>query len=149
MVLGHRLRWWYWLPGLLLSGFGLFFLVYGGDYAMGSMRRIGPGFFPAALSWLLMGLGAAVALEGLLLRDSAPEIHFRPLLMVVAAIILWALSLETFGLYPATFLLVVVSSLAERRTRLWPTLLLALALSLLSHGIFIYGFRLPFQPFIW
>ncbi|WP_366554278.1 tripartite tricarboxylate transporter TctB family protein [Aquibaculum sediminis] len=149
MSLRHRLHWWYWLPGLVLIGFGLFFLLHAQGFSMGSPRRIGPGFFPTGISWLLIVLGAAVVGESLLLRDARPELRFRPLVMVVAAILIWALALERLGLYPATFLLVLVSGLSERGFRLWPSLGLALGLSVMSHAVFVYGLRLPFQPFAW
>src|SRR5215212_1832281 len=50
--------------GLLLAAFGIAALVFGADLAMGTARRMGPGYMPYGLAWLLVLCGAAVALRG-------------------------------------------------------------------------------------
>src|SRR3954471_14838426 len=50
--------------GLLLAAFGIAALVFGADLAMGTARRMGPGYMPYGLAWLLILCGAVVALRG-------------------------------------------------------------------------------------
>src|SRR3954470_20258785 len=50
--------------GLLLAAFGVAALVFGADLAMGTARRMGPGYMPYGLAWLLILCGAVVALRG-------------------------------------------------------------------------------------
>jgi hypothetical protein len=46
--------------GLLFSAFGLVFLIIAQDYTLGNSRRMGPGYFPAILGALQLGLGLLV-----------------------------------------------------------------------------------------
>jgi hypothetical protein len=52
------------IGGVLALAFGAFMLAKALAYPMGSMLRMGPGFFPAALSALIIILGAALTLHG-------------------------------------------------------------------------------------
>ena len=54
--------------GALLAAFGVAALVFGADLAMGTARRMGPGYMPYGLAWLLVLCGAAVALRGVVGR---------------------------------------------------------------------------------
>ena len=51
--------------GLIFIVVGLFALVIGRDYSLGTTTRMGPGYFPALLGWLLTILGAIIALRAL------------------------------------------------------------------------------------
>src|SRR4051794_41911093 len=63
--------------GLLLAAFGIAALVFGADLAMGTARRMGPGYMPYGLAWLLVLCGAAVALRGVIAAGAAVE-PWRP-----------------------------------------------------------------------
>ena len=60
--------------GALLAAFGVAALIFGADLAMGTARRMGPGYMPYGLAWLLILCGAAVALRGVILLASAGAI---------------------------------------------------------------------------
>jgi hypothetical protein len=140
---------WHFVPGGVLVVFGILVLWVGRDYQLGTMARIGPGFFPHLIAWLLIFSGIAVVLESVLVDEAKPRFRLRPLLMIMAGILVWSLVIERFGLYPATFLLVLVSAMGESDFRVLPSLALALGLSVLSHLVFIAGFGLPFVPVRW
>jgi hypothetical protein len=53
------------LGGALLVAFGLGVGFYAQRYNIGTLTRMGPGFFPAALGFLLALLGLAILLPGL------------------------------------------------------------------------------------
>lgn len=50
--------------GLLIAGLGLLAGTIGSRYEFGTLDRIGPGFFPAVLAVMLIGLGSALVLVG-------------------------------------------------------------------------------------
>jgi len=59
---------------LLIGGL---FLLFGRELPVGSSFRMGPGYFPAILSWLMVGLGAVMA--GLAWRAGLRRGCHRPL----------------------------------------------------------------------
>ena len=53
------------LAGLLFSGVAVFGLWLSRDYPIGTALRMGTGYVPRLLCWVLFGLGAIVLLQGL------------------------------------------------------------------------------------
>jgi len=45
--------------GLLFMGMGATALILGNDLRVGTAARMGPGFVPHAIGWILIALGAA------------------------------------------------------------------------------------------
>lgn len=133
------------LPGLAISLLGVLMLYFGSDYDVGTIRRIGPGFFPAAIAWLLIIAGILVLAEDLARPEINEPLRLRSVLVVSAAILVWALTIERFGFAAATFLLVFVSSLAEKRPRLLHSLFVSVALTAAGYLVFVSVFGLPFD----
>ncbi|ARC88990.1 tripartite tricarboxylate transporter TctB family protein [Rhodovulum sp. MB263] len=118
-------------------------------YDIGSLRRMGPGFFPVALGTLLTGLGLAIALPALG-RQAGPRPGFEPcaVLAVLAAILVFGLGLFRIGLVGATAAAVLIATLpAPHPGRVW-RLVLALAISALTVLVFGLGLRMniPLWP---
>lgn len=141
--------------GLLFVAIGIATVVAALDYPMGTVRRFGPGYFPVLLGVLLALLGAAVAIKGIAVRieDAEPigPWALRPLILIAAAVIAFALLVRPLGLTVATVALVVISSLAGGRFSLKRVIALSVALVALSAAIFIFTLGLPFNlwPALW
>lgn len=136
--------------GLLLVAFGLWFAAYALEhYVYGTARRMGPGYFPAWIGFLVAGLGGVIALFGLLRTGDPICIRLRPLLAVIAATSVFALTVERFGVVPAVVALVFTAALGESPYRLVRTMLLAVGLAVLAVVLFGWGLGIPFQPFRW
>ena len=134
------------LAGLMFFGFGTAAVVLGRDYPMGSAMRMGPGYFPTILGGLLILLGLAVWVRGLLASGGAPpSFRFKPLLLVLVSISLFALSVERLGIVVAVTLVVLVSALAAERFRWRELLTLTLIMVALAVGVFTKGLGLPFR----
>ena len=136
------------LGGLLMIGVGLFAVWYAQRYAFGTLRNMGPGFFPVVLGWLLAGLGVLIALPALRRAGPPVQVDLRTLVIITAALLLFASSLRPLGLILATALAVLLASVAERGFA-WPSrLILAVALSGLVWLIFVagLGMSLPVWP---
>src|SRR3954469_16347569 len=89
--------------GLLLAAFGVAALVFGADLAMGTARRMGPGYMPYGLAWLLVLIGAAVALRGVIGAGAAVEpMRLRPFLGVLGGGLAFALVIDRGGILLAS-----------------------------------------------
>ena len=63
--------------GLAVAAIGAFFALYGGQYTMGTAARMGPGYFPTILGWVLAVLGLLVALPACF-RSGEPIVRSAP-----------------------------------------------------------------------
>ena len=117
-------------------------------YDIGTLRRMGPGFFPAALGALLAGLGLLVALPALLRRAPSVRVDLGAAGAVLAAILIFGLGLRPAGLVAASFASVLVASLAAPRPGWGWRLALAIIVTLLTVVVFSLGLRmtLPLWP---
>ncbi len=138
------------LAGLLFVAFGAAALWFGKGYAVGAATKMGPGFMPTLLGWALVGIGGVIALRGLFVRGlPIPTINLRPQVMIIAALIAFALTIERFGLMVATGLVVILGSLASRDARLVEMIVLAIITALAAVGLFIYLLGQPMAPWMW
>ena len=107
---------------------------------------MGPGYFPILVGSLLILVGIVVAGRSLTTEpDPIGRIAFKPLLLVLGAVLLFAASIEKLGLASAILLVVIVSYLANPRHKLLELAILAAVLAIASVGIFVYGIKLPFK----
>jgi hypothetical protein len=129
------------LAGLLFIGIGIATVIGASDYPLGTIRNIGPGYYPILLGIALTLLGGAIALKGLKVSDEAADedgFALRPLIMVVAAVVAFALLVRPFGLGPAIVALIVISSFAGRDFSILRVALLCIGMVALSWFVFVY-----------
>jgi hypothetical protein len=130
--------------GILFVLFGLAGLWFGKDYTVGTAARMGPGYFPMLLSWLLIGFGGFIAARAFVIEGPKIEpFRWRSILLVFAAIASYALTIQRFGLAVAAFLVVAIAAPAARQTR-WPAIvLLGVFMAAFCVGVFIFGLNQP------
>jgi putative tricarboxylic transport membrane protein len=136
------------LAGLLFMGVAILGLWISRNYPIGTAVRMGTGYVPRLLCWILLGLGAVVLLQGR--RESDPERRvsggevsaWRAVLFVTASLVVFGLAIERLGLVVSILLLVGFGAAAARGLRPLETLAAALVLILLSWAIFILGLGL-------
>lgn len=133
------------LSGLLFIAIAAFGLWASRNYPVGTALRMGTGYMPRLLCWLLLGLGAIVLVQGLrqpaVPRRSSPQ-AWRAMVSVTASLVAFGLGIERLGLVLAILLLTGIGALATRALRPMETAIAALALIALSWGIFIFGLGL-------
>jgi len=133
------------LGGLLLVAFGVLGLALGASLDIGTPRRMGPGFFPRILSWLLIGIGAGISLAGA--RDATAErvlpSAWRPLAMVTIALLCFQLLIDRLGLVAATVAVVGIAALGGRDARWREVAALAALLALGTVLLFVKALDLP------
>jgi hypothetical protein len=135
--------------GALLAALGVFVALYARQYDYGTVARMGPGFFPYWLGWILAGLGVLIALPAWF-RRSAEKLQpqWRNLLFVLGSIVLFAFWLKPLGLVFATFLAAFVASLAEEDFNWRGRALVSVGVAVVTVAIFIGGLSmvLPIWP---
>jgi hypothetical protein len=132
------------LIGALLVVIGGLALAAGAaTYPIGSLQRMGPGYFPMLTGFVLAGIGVGLVIESRSEASTLPRVPIRPIVAVFAGLLWFALTIERFGLAPSILGLVVLTSLAQDRPK--PTMIAATALFLIafSIGVFVYALRLP------
>ncbi|MCU0870204.1 MAG: tripartite tricarboxylate transporter TctB family protein [Burkholderiales bacterium] len=136
--------------GALFMALGAAGLWFGRLQATGSLLRMGPGWLPRALSWILLALGAVVAVSAWTARhdtaadtDAVAAIAWRPLLTITAAVAAFGVLLERAGLIVAVLALVTVACHAEPRRGVVGPAVLALLLAALAWAIFVAGLGMP------
>jgi hypothetical protein len=139
------------LSGLLFCAFGIGAVAIAHGYSLGTLNRMGSGFFPTAIGVGLTILGAIVAIRAVLKPESSEPVaalDLRPIFFISAAIILYGLLVEDFGLVAALAALIVVARLAGREGSLAELALMVAILIAVAVGIFVYalGVRLPLFP---
>ena len=122
----------------------------GQDYTFGTSARMGPGYFPVMLSWLLLAFGAiigaaAFAFEGP--RIERP--NWRGILLVLAAILLFGLLIERAGLAATALGVPLLAAFATPEVRWKEAVALAVALAVACVVVFVYALRQPMQTFVW
>jgi hypothetical protein len=136
------------LAGLMFMAVAAFGLWLSRDYPIGTAFRMGTGYVPRLLCWILLGLGAVVFLQGL--REAQAErtvlagggTGWRPVVFVTASLVIFGLTIERLGLVLSILFLVGLGAVAARELRPLETLLAALVLIGLSWAIFILGLGL-------
>src|SRR5574337_977350 len=142
------------LGGILMVALGLGVALQGATYPLGSLRTMGPGFFPTALGVLLAltGVGIAVAARltprgGQALEVRRPE--WRAWLCLAGSIVAFVVVGTYGGLAPATFAIVFIAALADRENSWTSALAVALLCVLVCVVVFWWGLKLQFPLFQW
>ena len=91
--------------------FGLAGVYFASDLAQGTAQRMGPGYFPTLLGWLIFGIGAILALRAFSIEGlSIERTSMRPLLFVLATILGFAALIQPLGLIATSMIVVVVAA---------------------------------------
>jgi hypothetical protein len=116
---------------------------------IGTASAMGPGWFPMALGVLLGVLGAAIAIQSLLV-DGAPapgSFEWRGFVLVTFAILTFAATITRLGFVPAVALTTLIATLASRRMRVRTAVILVLVLLAFCWLVFVRGLGLPVRMF--
>lgn len=138
--------------GALMILLGLGAIAEGTSYRLGSLRHMGPGFFPAAVGALLVLTGLIIAIEGLSGRNigegkARPE--WRGWLCITGGIVAFILLGKYTGLLPATFAIVFISALGDRNNTLRGAAILSAAMCAVAVIVFWWVLKLQFPLLAW
>lgn len=135
--------------GVMFMLIGLAGLYFGRDLAFGTSRSMGPGYFPIILSALIVLIGAIVALKALAADGPAiGALKVRPLVFVIASILIFALLIGRAGLVVSSALLALAATYARGNAKLLEALLLAAGLAIFAIVVFVLALGQP-MPIWW
>jgi hypothetical protein len=146
--------------GGLMILIGLGAVIQGRRYAIGSLREMGPGYFPIAIGLLLALLGAMIAASALAghapqpgedmpvgegAAAAAPDLRGGAcILLGMTAFILLG---RCAGLVPATFAAVFIAALGDRHSSLVGSAILGACVTAAGVLLFSYLLKVPFPLF--
>lgn len=132
--------------GLMFVIVGVVFALGSTNYSFGSSAQPGPAYFPFWLGVLLAVLGGMVLFKALSIEseggDPIGKIAWKPLLILVGAIVFFGLALPRLGLVLTLPVLVTLSALAGQDFHWKDALLNSAVLTAGSWLIFVWGLKL-------
>ena len=140
------------LSGVMFIAFGLTALWFGRHLQMGTTVRMGPGYVPHMLAYIMMALGGIIAVIALFTqgeRTEAPQ--WRPITMVTIGIVLFAVLFEPMsfvpsfvpaGLIPSLIVLVLIASLGGDEFKITEVIFNMVVLSILCIIVFKVGLQM-------
>jgi hypothetical protein len=130
--------------GVMFALFGAAGLWFGRNYPVGTSLRMGPGYMPWMLCWLLILFGAGIAFKGALTPgEPLSRWYLRPLVLVSAGLMVFAALIENAGLPAAVVGTVVIAALGGQQFRIHEVIPLAIGLAIGTVAIFVWGLGLP------
>jgi putative tricarboxylic transport membrane protein len=134
------------IGGLALMGIALFALWASSDLQGMRGFSFGAGTAPRMFGFLLLGLGAAVALVGILTEGAhLAKYHWRGPLFVSLAILSFAFTIRPMGMIFAAMTSFVIAACGTAETRWTEMLIVGACLTTFCALLFPYALGLPLQ----
>ena len=134
--------------GILFLGIGSTAILLAQKYPLGTALKMGPGYFPTALGGLLALVGLIAIARSFIRPGTALEpFHWRLVLMVTGATVLFGVLLRGAGLAVAVLVLVLVTAAASVYFRWRTALILAAGLAVFTALLFVKALGLPIPLF--
>src|SRR5215204_5980546 len=132
--------------GLLFIAIGALGALLALRYPYGSATRMGPGYLPTLLSCCTVVQGLIVCLRAFVI-DGAPvaPVVWRPLVLILAAIAVFGLTVTRGGLVLAVIATTIVGGLASREMGRIELIALSVALAAFCAAVFVYGLAQPIE----
>jgi Tripartite tricarboxylate transporter TctB family len=128
------------LSGVMFIAFGLAALYFGRNLQMGTPVRMGPGYVPHMLAYIMLGLGFLITIVALVTGSEPVEApKWKPITMVTVGIVVFALLFETTGMLPALVALVLIASLGGEEFKLTEVIGNMVVLAILCILVFKVG----------
>jgi hypothetical protein len=142
--------------GALMIAFGVVAIGEGQRLSLGTLTEMGSGYLPFALGILLAFLGVVMAAGAILSRAAEDDGHeaiarpdWRGCVAIVAGVAAFIGLGEYLGLAPATFACVFISAMGDRTSTLRGACVLALIMTAIAAGLFVYLLQVQFPIVRW
>ena len=129
--------------GALFATLGLAALLIGRAYPTGSTLNMGPGYVPQVVAGGLVALGLIGVVRGLIVGGwRMPRVALRPLIFIAVAIVVFALTIDRFGLFIAASATALLGTAAQATVDWRRAPVVALLLAGFCALLFGYGLNL-------
>jgi Tripartite tricarboxylate transporter TctB family len=139
--------------GLLMLVLGLATIFQSLQYELGTLRHMGPGYFPLVLGVILAACGLLITIgsRNAVAQIAGPRLppEWRGWLCICTGIVAFIVIGEYGGLLPATFAIVFISALGDRQNSLLTAVLLALFMTLICFVVFWWLLQVQLPLFRW
>ncbi|HWL59034.1 MAG TPA: tripartite tricarboxylate transporter TctB family protein [Paracoccus sp. (in: a-proteobacteria)] len=113
---------------------------------VGTAMRMGGGYVPRLLSFLLLGFGGILIVQSLFGNgERVQKTVLRPLVFVLVVPLIFAALIDTLGLPLTVLFCVLAAGLASSETRRWEILAVGAGLAVLTYVLFVTALGLPMQ----
>ena len=136
------------LGGALLFLLSLVFIVGGWQLGLGVPTRLGTGAFPFITGAILAVLALFIMVADRREGGMAEQPDWIALLAIVAALAVFAVTVDRIGLVPGVFVTVMVASAPDRSLPILGKALLGIGVAIACWVVFIEALNLPFKPFV-
>jgi putative tricarboxylic transport membrane protein len=133
------------VSGLMFLTFGIGAAVIAHGYTLGTLTKMGSGFFPIVIAVLIAILGLIIAVRAILEPDSSElvaRVEFRPIFFISLALILFGLLADDFGLVAALTALIIIARLAGREGSLIELAIMVVSLIAVVVAVFVYALNI-------
>ena len=131
--------------GLMFLAIGALAILIARNYTFGRLLRMGSGYFPTLLGWILVLFGIYIMAKGLRRNEKIEgNWSIRAVIVLPFIIVLFGVLLGRAGFIPALAALAFGSAAAGKEFRWGEALLLTAFLTALSVAVFILGLGLPY-----
>ena len=137
--------------GLMFLGLGILAVYLSKDYPLGRAMRMGPGYFPTYLGYMMITVGAIVGGRSFFVEpadeDRTTKWARAPLILMPASVAVFALLIDTLGLVIAVAAMLLLANASVKNFR--PVELIANYVVLLCIAYFVFqkGLGVPFNTF--
>lgn len=136
--------------GAVLIVIGTAAVIIARAYPLGTMLRMGPGYFPTLLGGLLVLFGMHLLVKGLRGGERIEAgWSLRALIVLPLSLGLFGFLMDRAGLVPALGVLVLGSAAAGREFRSFEVILLAAFLIAFCVAVFVWALGLPYPVLVW
>ena len=132
--------------GIMYTGLGGTAVIVSRSYSMGTLLRMGPGYFPTVLGGLLVLIGIIVIVRAFFKHgEKIAPFAWKRLALALGSVVLFGLLVRGAGLALAILILVLMSAVAHDKFKLAPSIILAISMALFSILVFIKGLGVPIR----
>ena len=147
------------LSASLLLVIGIATIIGSFNYQVGTLARMGPGYFPLALGVIITFLGVLVGItpvvEAAPVEDDDEEekqswfTQIKTWVLVISSVIAFIILGKYGGLVPATFVMTTIAAMADKGNSTKAAFVVGIVLTIATVIVFHYGLQMQFQLFTW
>lgn len=134
------------LAGVFVCIVGLFFALVGTNYSFGTAARMGPGYMPVVLGWILFVLGLLIMIPAFFRKGEPIQVHWDSLLASTVALVVFAFTLNIMGVFLSTIIAVLIAT-TPKRMHFGVRGVIAIAIAVITSLIFIAGLDMTVSLF--